>query len=113
MLNEMPADSTVDFASLLDKGVTTKENKGREIYKVMGGGALTVKGLKVRAHAFTESAKAAIEGAGGSCVVLSQTRHIPIEEALADQAKKDEASLAKLKELRALKAKTAAAKGLV
>jgi len=104
MLNEMPSGATVDFSMLLEKGVATKENKGRDIYKVMGGEECKVKGLTVRAHAFTNSAKEAIEAAGGKCVILSPTRHIPIEEALADRAKIDEANLVKLKELRALKA---------
>jgi len=87
MLNEMHAGSTVDYSALMEKGVATKENKGREIYKVMGGEQCKVQGLTVRAHAFTSSAKEAIEAAGGKCIVLSPTRHIPIEEALADQAK--------------------------
>jgi len=113
MLNKMPAGSTVDFTMLLDKGVATKENKGRNIYKVVGGEACTVSGLTVRAHAFTESAKAAIEANGGKCIVLSPTRHIPLDEALADKAKVDAEKLDKLKALRALKAKTRAEKELV
>jgi len=76
----------------------------------VGGSELTVKGLTVKAHAFTESAKAAIEANGGTCVILSPTRHIPIEQAEADQAAKDAESLKKLKALRALKASTAAKK---
>lgn len=112
MLNAAPEGSTVDFAMLLEAGLCTKENKGRDIYKVLGGEECKKK-LTVRAHAFTASAKAAIESAGGSCIVLSPTRHIPLEEALADQAKLDEANLAKLKALRALKLKTRAEKGLL
>ena len=112
VLNEMPAGSTVDYSTLLEKGAVTKENKGRDIYKVLGGEPCKVQGLTVRAHAFTASAKEAIEAAGGKIVLLSPTRHIPLEEALADKAKIDEANLAKLKELRALKAKTRAAKEL-
>ena len=38
-----------------------------------GGDALTAKGLTVKAHAFTASARAAIEGNGGTCVVLPKT----------------------------------------
>ena len=71
---------------------------------------MTKKNLTVRAHAFTESAKAAIEANGGTCIVLSPTRHIPIEQAQADQEVKDAERLVKLKALRALKAKTAAEK---
>ena len=33
----------------------------------------TAKGLTVKAHAFTASARAAIEGNGGTCVVLPKT----------------------------------------
>jgi hypothetical protein len=45
-----------------------------KLKKVVGGGdALTAKGLTVKAHAFTASARAAIEGNGGTCVVLPKT----------------------------------------
>ena len=77
---------------------------------MVGNGELTVKGLTVRAHAFTESAKAAIEANGGNCIILSPTRHIPIEEAMADAKAKKDANLIKLKEFRALKAKRDEAK---
>lgn len=108
-LNEVAEGTTVDFATLESSGVATKANKGITIQKVVGNGELSTKGLTVRAHAFTESARSAIEGNGGTCVVLSPSRHIPIEEAMADQAKKDEERLVKLKALRALKQKTAEA----
>eukprot|EP01036_Dinobryon_divergens_P022936 gene22936-31240_t len=123
MLNSFSDNSEVDYAQLLEKGIATKANKSRDIYKVVGvtvpdsddeaaAPVLTAKNLVVKAHAFTESARAAIEAAGGKCIVLSPTRHIPIEEAQADQAKLDAARLVKLKELRALKAKRAAEKEL-
>lgn len=42
--------------------------------KVVGGPEeYSAKGLTVKAHAFTESARAAIEGSGGTCVVLPKT----------------------------------------
>ena len=44
-----------------------------KLKKVVGGGALTAKGLTVKAHAFTSTARAAIEGNGGTCVVLPKT----------------------------------------
>jgi len=109
-LNTVAPGSTVDFSTLLESGVVTKPNKGLKIFKVVGGSDLTVQGLKVRAHAFTGSARQAIEGAGGSCIVLSPTRHIPIEEAMADAAAKKAVNLVKLKEFRALKAKRDEAK---
>ena len=42
---------------------------------------LTVSGLTVKAHAFSESAREAIEGKGGKCVVLSKTTNKPLEDA--------------------------------
>lgn len=39
---------------------------------------MTAKGLTVKAHAFTASAKEAIEANGGNCVVLSKTTHTPL-----------------------------------
>ena len=111
-LNEVEAGSTVEFKTLLEKGIVTKPNKGRDIFKVVGNGELTVKGLTVRAHAFTESAKAAIEANGGNCIILSPTRHIPIEEAMADAKAKKDANLVKLKEFRVLKAKRDEAKAM-
>ena len=110
MLNECKEGSTVDFSTLLEQGVTTKANKGRKIYKVVGGSELTVKGLNVKAHAFTESAKAAIESTGGSCTVMSPTRPIPLEQANTEKAAIAATKLVALKELRSLKAKRDAAK---
>jgi large subunit ribosomal protein L15 len=105
MLNEVPPNSTVDNALLLEMGVRTKANKGRKHFKVVGNGELTVPNLTVLAHAFTKSARAAIESLGGKCVVLSPTRHIPIEIAQAEKEARVIENLAKLKARRALKAK--------
>jgi large subunit ribosomal protein L15 len=109
-LNGLAEGATVDFSTLFEAGVVTKSNKGRDIYKVVGDGELTVKGLIVKAHAFTASARAAIEAAGGSCIILSPSRHIPLEDALAETAVLDAERLRKLQALRELKAKTAAMK---
>ena len=43
--------------------------------------ALTAKGITVKAHAFTDSARQAIEGAGGKCITLSPTTDQPLEAA--------------------------------
>ena len=43
--------------------------------------ALTAKGITVKAHAFTDSARQAIEGAGGKCITLSPTTDQPVEAA--------------------------------
>lgn len=108
MLNQCAEGSTVDYTTLVDAGVATKPCA--KIAKVLGGGDLTVKGLTVKAHAFTESARASIEGAGGTCIVMSRTLPIPLEEAESAKAAVAAEKLAKLKELRALKAKTRAEK---
>lgn len=71
VLNQCPEGSTVNFESLREAKLITKQKIA--IHKIVGGGELTTKGLTVQAHAFTESAKAAIEGNGGKCVVLSPT----------------------------------------
>jgi large subunit ribosomal protein L15 len=45
--------------------------KGRELVKILGNGKLQAK-LIVKAHAFSETAKAAIEAAGGKVEVISK-----------------------------------------
>ena len=57
-------NSEVDFASLLEAGQVTK--KKYDVVKVVGsaGDVAVPAGLTVKAHAFTGSARAAIEGAG-------------------------------------------------
>jgi large subunit ribosomal protein L15 len=79
-LNECKEGSTVDIALLVEQGVATKANKQRNQAKVIGNGELKVKNLTVKAHAFTESAKAAIEANGGTCILMSPTRPIPLEQ---------------------------------
>ncbi len=56
---------TVDFAVLVENRLATKS----ELVKVLGRGELKAK-LKVTAHKFTATAKAAIEAAGGEAVTL-------------------------------------------
>ncbi|MGC1630532.1 MAG: 50S ribosomal protein L15 [Gelidibacter sp.] len=56
---------TVDLMSLLELGIVGKN----DLVKIMGRGELKSK-LKVTAHKFTASAKAAIEAAGGEAVTL-------------------------------------------
>lgn len=112
-LNEAQSGSTVDYASLEESGIVTKANKGRKLYKVIGGAegsTLSVKGLTVKAHAFTESAKAAIESNGGKCIIMSPTRPMPLEDAMKEAAEVKAVQLEKLKALRALKQKRDAEK---
>ena len=56
---------TVDFTVLVENRLATKN----ELVKVLGRGELKAK-LKVTAHKFTATAKAAIEAAGGEAVTL-------------------------------------------
>lgn len=56
---------TVTFAVLVENGLAGKN----DLVKILGGGELKAK-LKVTAHKFTGTAKAAIEAAGGEAVSL-------------------------------------------
>jgi len=56
---------TVDFTVYVDTRLATKNS----LVKILGRGELKTK-LKVSAHKFTASAKAAIEAAGGDAVTL-------------------------------------------
>lgn len=56
---------TVDFATIVNNRLATKN----EVVKILGRGELKAK-LKVSAHKFTATAKAAIEAAGGEAVTL-------------------------------------------
>jgi large subunit ribosomal protein L15 len=60
-------------------GSVTKTNL--KWHKIVGNGELTVKNLIVQAHAFTGSAKEAIEGAGGKCQLLSPTTNEVVDMA--------------------------------
>ncbi|MCP9858814.1 MULTISPECIES: 50S ribosomal protein L15 [unclassified Cyanobium] len=65
-LGELKAGSSVSLDSLEQAGLVTSP---RYPLKVLGNGELTVK-LTVQAAAFTASARAKIEAAGGSCEVI-------------------------------------------
>jgi large subunit ribosomal protein L15 len=56
---------TVTVKTLVDNGMA----KRKDLVKILGGGELKVS-LKVSAHKFTASAKAAIEAAGGEAISL-------------------------------------------
>jgi large subunit ribosomal protein L15 len=98
-LNDLPDNSIVYPSLLYAKGLITKPNKGHRLFKVVGSRTalfgstsdskafvsndkLTVKGLTILAHAFSESAKQEIESNGGICVTLSPTRHVPLDPTL-------------------------------
>jgi large subunit ribosomal protein L15 len=59
------SDGTVDPARLYELGAVSKRNKP---VKILGNGELSAK-LAVTAHKFSASARAAIEGAGGTVSV--------------------------------------------
>ncbi|EGV44147.1 50S ribosomal protein L15 [Bizionia argentinensis JUB59] len=65
LVDDKKIKDTVDFETLMALGLITKN----DLVKIMGRGELTSK-LKVSAHKFTASAKAAIEAAGGEVVTL-------------------------------------------
>ncbi|MBR0502299.1 MAG: 50S ribosomal protein L15 [Paludibacteraceae bacterium] len=58
---------SIDINALVEAGFASKKS----LIKILGSGTLTSK-LTVSAHAFSESAKAAIEAAGGSVVILEK-----------------------------------------
>jgi len=60
------AGSTVDPETLRDRGLVAK----RGLVKVLGRGTITVS-LTVKAHAFSDAARRAIEAAGGTVEVLA------------------------------------------
>lgn len=66
-LESFAAGSTVDEGSVRSAGLATGRASG---IKILGHGDLSKK-LTVKAHAFSASARAKIEAAGGTCEVIS------------------------------------------
>lgn len=64
-LASFPAGSVVDPGALRSRGLVAK----RGLVKVLGRGELS-SALTVKAHGFSQSARAAIEGAGGTVEVI-------------------------------------------
>jgi large subunit ribosomal protein L15 len=65
LVDEKKINDTLDFEALLANGLVGKN----DLVKILGRGELKSK-LKVSAHKFTASAKAAIESAGGEAVTI-------------------------------------------
>ena len=65
LVDDKKIKDTVDFDTLISLRLATKN----DLVKILGRGELKSK-LKVSAHKFTASAKAAIEAAGGEAVTL-------------------------------------------
>jgi len=74
-LSALPANTVVSLASLIEAGTVTTD---RGPLKILGDGNLNVP-LQVQATAFTKSARAKIEAAGGSCVVLQTSQADSVE----------------------------------
>jgi large subunit ribosomal protein L15 len=65
LVDEKKIKSTLDFTTIVELRLAGKN----ELVKILGRGELKTK-LKVSAHKFTATAKAAIEAAGGEVVTL-------------------------------------------
>merc|ERR1740139_378718 len=80
-LNNVEAGATCNFESLFEgKDVTKSKFDTHKI--VVGRNAFTNKSITVQAHAFTKSARAAIEDSGGTCELLkASTGEVIVEEA--------------------------------
>lgn len=66
-LANLTAGSEVSMASLMEAGIITSDDGP---LKILGDGELDV-ALTVKAAAFTQSAKAKIEAAGGTCEIVA------------------------------------------
>jgi len=78
VLNGCAPGSTVNFDSLFEIKAVTKSKYS--IHKIVAGREdFVAKDLTVQAHAFTQSARDAIEGAGGKCQLLKATTGEVIE----------------------------------
>jgi len=78
-LNGVAAGETTSFDSLFAAGSVTKSKF--EMHKiVVGKEDFTAKDITVQAHAFTSTARAAIEANGGKCQLIKRTTGEVIEE---------------------------------
>ena len=83
-LSQFKDGATVDEASLREAGLA---NGTLKLIKILGTGELSLK-LTVKAHAFSASAKSAIEKAGGTCELIPIKRPVtPKGEEAAKPAK--------------------------
>eukprot|EP00526_Cylindrotheca_closterium_P019370 CAMPEP_0113638210 /NCGR_PEP_ID=MMETSP0017_2-20120614/20007_1 /TAXON_ID=2856 /ORGANISM="Cylindrotheca closterium" /LENGTH=226 /DNA_ID=CAMNT_0000549287 /DNA_START=39 /DNA_END=719 /DNA_ORIENTATION=- /assembly_acc=CAM_ASM_000147 len=77
-LNDVAPGTTCNFESLFESKVVTKSKY--DIHKIVTGkNEFTAKDITVQAHAFTKSAREAIEGAGGKCEILKPSTGAVIE----------------------------------
>ena len=79
-LSKVAAGSTVAFDQLFESKLVTKSKY--DIHKIVSGSSTEIpSGLTVQAHAFTQSARSLIEGAGGKCEILSPTTNKVLQDA--------------------------------
>ena len=77
----LPPPILVD--SLLASGATSKSKFG--VHKIVSGAeAFTATNIIVQAHAFTQSARTAIEANGGKCQLLKRTTGEVLEEVASE-----------------------------
>ena len=72
-LADLPANSQVSLASLLEAGILTTSKEGR--LKILADGELSV-ALHITADAFTAQARTKIEAVGGTCVLTSEVSEV-------------------------------------
>src|SRR5437660_4607275 len=75
-LNQFNDGARVDESALREAGLANGRGEG---IKILGDGELTRK-LNVAAHSFSASAKAKIEGKGGTCEVIAPKKPEPKSE---------------------------------
>ena len=92
LFNNFPDQSVITADDLQAQGLLTKQRnvRGRILYKVVGisegsDDIINLKqGLKVSAHAFTKSAREAIESKNGECIILNRTTQAYLKSAEAE-----------------------------
>ena len=82
------AGATVDMEAILAKGLAN--GKGKVRVKILGTRKLTKK-LSVTVHAYSASAKAAIEAVGGSAEVIETVKAAPVRKPKPEPEPKQEA----------------------
>jgi large subunit ribosomal protein L15 len=76
-LNEFESGATVDAETLISAGLANGKANGG--VKILGRGKIDKK-LTVKAHAFSKTAKEAIEAAGGTCELIVSAAEKPSTE---------------------------------
>lgn len=83
-LNSVSPGATANFESLFASGTVTKSKHVMQKI-VVGREDFTAKDITVQAHAFTETARTAIESNGGKCQLLKRTTGEVIEDEVDEE----------------------------